>query len=65
MDDGLYDFRTWPQAGRDQLHKALLKGKEKHLEQCLKGELVSYVSKDPKKISEVLDEVRQALKKLS
>lgn len=31
MNDGLFDITTWPQAGRNQLELALLKGKEEFL----------------------------------
>lgn len=31
MNDGLFDITTWPQAGRNQLELALLKGKEDFL----------------------------------
>ena len=35
MKDNLYDFRTWPQAGRDQLERALLQGKQRYLQKQL------------------------------
>jgi hypothetical protein len=66
MKDGLYDFRTWPQAGRDQLERCLLQGKEKYLERCLAGETdYQFPKEDRQKIADTLTAVRQKLASLT
>jgi hypothetical protein len=58
----LYDVRSWPQAGRSQLEKALLKGLEKHLDRCLSGQVQS--TKTQLELSAELLVVRQKLARL-
>jgi len=62
MDDGLYDLRTWPQAGRDQFERILLRAKEQFLVRCLNGEAGSLSTfKSKNEIEAILASVRQKL----
>lgn len=59
----MYDFASWPQAGRDQFERIFLKAKEKRLRKALEGKVVS--SQAVKKLQQELAAVRQALSELS
>lgn len=59
----MYDFASWPQAGRDQFERILLKAREKSLRKNLEGKVVS--SQEVKKLQQELEAVRQALSELS
>lgn len=59
----MYDFASWPQAGRDQFEKIFLKAKEKRLRKDLEGKVTN--SREVKKLQQELEAVRQALSKLS
>lgn len=59
----MYDFTSWPQAGRDQFERILLKAREKTLRKNLEGKLGS--GQEVKKLRQELEAVRQALSELS
>lgn len=62
MKDNLYDFRTWPQAGRDQLETALLQGKQKFLQTKLLDTTLNTAMR--RKMEAALQEVQDRLSKL-
>lgn len=59
----MFDFTSWPQAGRDQFQRILLKAMEKNLRKALEDKVPS--SKSVKQLQHELEAVRQALSELS